>query len=90
MILRRTVKVCRPFLRRGFRVTLINNKNSSHPYEFVVEAVSQSAKALTKRILWKYKSFTINDYSSSLTINHAKYRALGKVNELCSPFWFKK
>ena len=83
------LRCSRPQLYRGFRLTILNNKTYSFKYEYHVEAVTQTAKALLQRNWGKDKTLIVRDPTSSRTISYAKDRGRVKINELCSPFWYK-
>jgi hypothetical protein len=87
---RKMTVVGRPKIYRGFKVTIMNNNTYSFRYEWKIEAVTQTAKALLLRNYKRDTDVVMYDPTSSRSVCCARDRAIVKVNEMCSPFWWKE
>jgi hypothetical protein len=72
------------FYWRGFKVTTVNNRTYGFKFEYIVQAVSQQAKALC---FINKIPVVQNDYTSMPTIDDAKDSGKVRVNETLSINW---
>jgi len=79
----------KPRLYRGFKITILDSRRYSFRYEWKIEAETPTAKALLLRNYKKEKSLVLRDPTSGRVAAWAEERAMQKVNEMCSPFWYK-
>jgi hypothetical protein len=85
----RQVRLMRGFLYRGFRVELVNSYDY-RPMKFEYRVYSL---ARTRRLLRDRRGRLVKvtyDPASSRTVGYAVTKAKRLVDELRSPFWWKK